>query len=127
MISLFDNYAKRDSKNVDGDYNDPHKVLASRFSSFMDERYSNLRKSEVEKYLAESREETKDLLFDVLRWWKDNSGKYKVSSLVARDVLAFPVSTVASESAFNTGGRILDPFRSSLSSKMVEMLICEQN
>jgi hypothetical protein len=35
------------------------------------------------------------------------------------DVLAVSVSTVAPKSAFSTGGRILDPFRSSLSSDMV--------
>ncbi|KAJ4797020.1 HAT dimerization [Rhynchospora pubera] len=37
------------------------------------------------------------------------------------------VSTVPSESAFSTGGRILDPFRSSLSPKTVEALVCGQN
>ena len=47
--------------------------------------------------------------------------------MVARDVLAIPVSTMASESAFSTGGRILDPFRSSLSPKVVEALGCTQN
>ena len=31
-------------------------------------------------------------------------------SKLARDVLVVPISTVASESAFSTGGRILDPF-----------------
>jgi hypothetical protein len=38
-----------------------------------------------------------------------------------------PVSTVASESAFSTGGRILDSFRSCLSPEMAEALICTQN
>jgi len=37
------------------------------------------------------------------------------------------VSTVASESAFSTGGRILDSFKSSSSPKTVEALICTQN
>ena len=37
-------------------------------------------------------------------------------SKMARDVLVAPVSMVASRLVFSTGGRILDPFRSSLSS-----------
>ena len=65
--------------------------------------------------------------FDILPWWKENQRKYRVLSQIARDVLAIQVSTVASESAFSTGGQILDPFRSSLSPKMVEALICTQN
>ncbi|KAH0996846.1 hypothetical protein GBA52_020710 [Prunus armeniaca] len=44
-----------------------------------------------------------------------------------KDVFAVPVSTVASESAFSTGGRIIDHFRSSLTPKMVEALTCGQN
>ena len=46
---------------------------------------------------------------------------------MARDVLAFPISTVASKSAFSTGGRVLDPFRSSLTPRIVEALICTQD
>jgi hypothetical protein len=48
--------------------------------------------------------------FDVLLWWKTNSSRYQVLSKMARDVLAVLVSTVAFESAFSTGGCILDPF-----------------
>ena len=42
-------------------------------------------------------------------------------------MLVVPVSTVASESAFSTGGHILDPFRSSLAPEMIQSLICTQN
>ena len=48
-------------------------------------------------------------------------------SKLARDVLVVPVFTVSSESAFSTRGRILDPFRSSLSSLMVQNLVCAQD
>ena len=46
---------------------------------------------------------------------------------MAQDLLAIPVSTVASESAFSTGGRILDSFWSSLSPRMVEAIICARD
>ena len=48
-------------------------------------------------------------------------------SKLARDVLDVPVSTVASESAFSTGGRIHDLFQSSLSPFMVQNLVCAQD
>ena len=43
-------------------------------------------------------------------------------SKVAKDVLAIPVSTVASKSAFSIGGHIVDP-----SPLMVQNLVCSQN
>ncbi|KAL8121396.1 hypothetical protein AgCh_018215 [Apium graveolens] len=38
-----------------------------------------------------------------------------------------PVSSVASEAAFSTGGRIIDAYRSSLSPKTAEALVCSQD
>ncbi|GJU35290.1 zinc finger BED domain-containing protein RICESLEEPER 2-like protein [Tanacetum coccineum] len=43
------------------------------------------------------------------------------------DVLAMPIFTVASESAFSTSGRVIDKFRSSLTPKTAEALICTQD
>nr|GEU50952.1 zinc finger BED domain-containing protein RICESLEEPER 2-like [Tanacetum cinerariifolium] len=60
-------------------------------------------------------------------WWKRRSPAFPVLSLVARDILAIPISTVASESTISTGGRALDSFRSSLSSETVQALICYQD
>ncbi|CAL9028463.1 unnamed protein product [Prunus brigantina] len=49
-------------------------------------------------------------------------------SVVAnQDVLSIPMTFVASESAFSTTGRVLDPFRSSLTPNIVEALVCTQD
>ena len=48
-------------------------------------------------------------------------------SKLARDVLDVPVSTVTSELAFSTRGRILDLFRNSLSPLRVQNLVCAQD
>ena len=55
-------------------------------------------------------EDPNDFKLDILGWWRCNATKYKILSKVAQHVLAIPVSTVVSEAAFSTGGRILDPF-----------------
>ena len=90
----------------------------SSFSRHFEEEENVDSKSEVDKYLEETIEKDEDD-FKILGWWKMNSSKYRILSQIARDVLAIPVSTVASESAFSTGGRVLDQFRSSLTPKLV--------
>nr|GEX10673.1 hypothetical protein [Tanacetum cinerariifolium] len=56
-----------------------------------------------------------------------NSLIFPILSSMARDLLAILVSTVAFESVFSTSGRVLDTFRSSLSDKSIESLICTQD
>ena len=58
-------------------------------------------KSELDRYLLKSSEDPDVEDFDILKWWKMNSSKYQVLSQIAHDVLAIPVSTVASESTFS--------------------------
>ena len=61
---------------------------------------------------------------DVLSWWKSVKNQYPVMSAIARDILAVPMSTVASESAFSAGRRVLDEKRSRMTGETVEMLLC---
>ncbi|KAL4010314.1 hypothetical protein IC575_030165 [Cucumis melo] len=82
--------------------------------------------SEIDIYLLEANVRTEGD-FDILQWWKMNSDRFEVLGQMARDILAIPVSTVASESAFSTGGRVVDSSRCSLALKTVEALICTQN
>ncbi|KAL8491821.1 hypothetical protein ACS0TY_023436 [Phlomoides rotata] len=83
-------------------------------------------KSEVEKYLNE---ETKgdESKFDTLAYWKGNSLRFPILSHITRDILVVPISTIASESTFSTGGRVLIAFRSSLTPKVVQSLVCGQD
>ncbi|KAL4315693.1 hypothetical protein AHAS_Ahas15G0210600 [Arachis hypogaea] len=83
-------------------------------------------KSELDRYLNEDCE-SDDKPLDILGWWKVNTNRFSVLANMARDILAIPVSTVASEYAFSMGGRIIDQYRSSLTPKIVEALVCTED
>nr|GEV30702.1 zinc finger BED domain-containing protein RICESLEEPER 2-like [Tanacetum cinerariifolium] len=88
-------------------------------------------KSELDRYLTEENEGDgtyfKSDNFTILGWWKKRSLAFIILSLVARDILVIPISTMASESTFSTGGRVLDSFRTSLTPQIVEALKCCQD
>jgi hypothetical protein len=78
---------------------------------------------ELQRYLEEGFHPcTPD--FDILQWWAVNSARYPILGNIARDVLAVPASSVASESAFSTCGRVITDHRTSLGHKTVEALMC---
>ena len=83
-------------------------------------------KSELDKYLADDTED-QETKFDILAWWGVNAARFPILAHLARDVLAIPISTVASEVAFSTSGRVLDDFRTSLTPFMLEALVCSQD
>ncbi|CAN0918922.1 Putative AC transposase [Linum grandiflorum] len=62
--------------------------------------------------------------FDIFMWWKINGPKYPILQEIARDILAVPITSVASESSFSSRGRLLDPNRSRLHESTVEALMC---
>ncbi|XP_058760052.1 zinc finger BED domain-containing protein RICESLEEPER 2-like [Vicia villosa] len=80
-------------------------------------------KSELQDYLDEGIYIPKSASFCALDWWRNNSMKYKTLSKMAADILAIPISTVASESIFSAGGRVIDEHRSMLNEESVEALI----
>ncbi|XP_052287364.1 zinc finger BED domain-containing protein DAYSLEEPER-like [Citrus sinensis] len=97
--------------------------MADEWALFRNENTQNTySKSELELYLEESTLPSISQ-FDILSWWKNNQGKYPILAKIARDFLAIPVSTVALESVFSTGGRHLSPHRSRLHPFTVEALV----
>jgi len=63
----------------------------------------------------------------VLDWWKVAGVRYPTLRRIAKDIYAIPITTVASESAFSTSGRVLSEDHSRLTSKMIEALMCSQD
>ena len=62
--------------------------------------------------------------FDILSWWKAHGARYPILARLARDVLAIPATTVASEFAFSFGGRMVHKYRTCLDPQIIEALIC---
>ncbi|XP_060675153.1 zinc finger BED domain-containing protein DAYSLEEPER-like [Ziziphus jujuba] len=92
----------------------------------VDELGANTQKSQLELYLEEPRMAT-EIELNVLDYWKANQFRYPEVASMARDLLSIPISTVASESAFSIGGRVLDQFRSSLKPSTVEEIVCTRD
>ena len=82
--------------------------------------------SELEKYLAEDSEDP-DKKIDILGWWKENSSRFPILANMARDILAIPISSVASEQAFSMSRKVITPNRASLKPKTIEALMCLQD
>ena len=80
------------------------KSYNNRFKQHLAGENSVESKSKWARYLLESFEDPNVEDFDILMWWKMNYFRYRVLSQIARDVLAIPISTVASEFAFSIGG-----------------------
>ncbi|XP_074278557.1 zinc finger BED domain-containing protein DAYSLEEPER-like [Silene latifolia] len=86
------------------------------------------RKSEVDDYLDEGcYVPHEDECFDALERWKDKCMKFRILYRLAVDILAVPITTVASETTFSAGSRVIDPYRASLSSDAVQMLLCTED
>jgi len=81
---------------------------------------------EVDRYLLEPRVIDATNIFDILKWWKENSERFPRLSVMAKWFLTIQASSVASESCFSTSGRIITPDRASLSPETLSVLmLCE--
>lgn len=83
-------------------------------------------KSDLDKYLEEPLfPRSGD--FNILNYWKLHTPRYPVLSMMARNILGIPMSKVSLDSVFDTGDRVLDQYRSSLSADTLQALVCTQD
>ena len=75
--------------------------------------------NELEKYALEDPGNVEN----ILEWWRDAASRYPKLSLVARKVLAVPVSSSASESVFSVAGRTITDLRSNLAPETLNSLL----
>ncbi|XP_042484653.1 beta-adaptin-like protein A [Macadamia integrifolia] len=69
-------------------------------------------KLQLDVYLDEPKTPFNDDIngFDVLSFWRSNWTRFLDVARMAHDVLAIPVSTVASKSSFSAGGHVIDKY-----------------
>lgn len=106
-----------------------YKRINQKYKKKLSETRVRNKRDELDIYLKEAVENPDLMLgveYDVLSFWKRNSTKFPVPPLIAKVVLALQVSYVASESAFSTSGRLLEPSRSCLTHYMLEVLMCTE-
>ncbi|CAI0464124.1 unnamed protein product [Linum tenue] len=94
----------------------------ARFDSMVQNvNFASTMKSELDIYLEEGLYvHTEESMFDIIGWWKEQRIRFKVLSRMACDIMAIPVTLVASEATFSAGGRVIDPQRASLGQETVE-------
>ncbi|KAJ4981512.1 hypothetical protein NE237_032349 [Protea cynaroides] len=120
LVRLFLVYKTMDANGIEAStpsfsYTGPAEL--EEFSTFdsamLIDRYG---KSQLDYYLEKPKLPFDDKYrqFDVLAYWRQNGSKYPDVARMAKDVLSIPVSTVASESTFSVGGRVIDKYRSKL-------------
>ncbi|XP_065853219.1 zinc finger BED domain-containing protein DAYSLEEPER-like isoform X2 [Euphorbia lathyris] len=130
LFEMFNEYEKMlqlQLKVVDKSNSASNKDIV--YKNFFMDSYKKRRldeKSELELYLDEpTQDDTDD--FDILEWWKCNSGKFPVLARMARDILAIPKSTARPDIAFNTGGGVLDEYRGDMNFEILQALVCAQD
>lgn len=103
--------------------------IVSSFESQLDDFFEYTKKAqtsqpdslqEVKQYLDEN---IVDKTTNVLEWWRLNKSRFPNLSAMARDILAIPATSVASEQMFSCAGRIIDDERTSLDPSTITALM----
>ncbi|CAH9099097.1 unnamed protein product [Cuscuta epithymum] len=136
ITQLFNEYAIGSSASLDQDPSAPGNLPSSSsvtrdrlrgFDKFLQETSQHLSMpSDLAKYLEEP-VFPRNYDFNILNWWKVHTPRYPILSMIARDVLGIPASTLGPELAFSNKVKMLDQHKSLLSADVREALVCGQD
>nr|GMD82569.1 zinc finger BED domain-containing protein DAYSLEEPER-like [Ipomoea batatas] len=102
--------------------------MIDEFVEYCNQDDEDIGKSALDVYLDEPQKDMKMYSdMDILNFWKENRHRFGELSYMACDILSIPITTVASESAFSTGGRVLNKYRNSMLPSNVQALLCARN
>ena len=102
--------------------------MMQEYVTYVSQNNSTIEKSQLDLYLEEPKLEPKYFSkLNVLQYWKDNKHRFSNLSRMACDILSIPITTVASESAFSIGARVLNKYRCCLLGDHVQALIYTRN
>ena len=96
------------------------------YESYIQSQRTNVERSRLDLYLEETPRKLNDEL-NILEFWSKSSMRYTELASMARDILAVPISSVASEQAFSMSRKVITPNRASLKPKTIEALMCLQD
>ena len=79
------------------------------YDIYLSHRSSQSEKTQLALYLNEASLDIRADI-DILEHWKKASDHFPILASMARDILAIPISTVAFESTFSIGKKLISPW-----------------
>uniref|UniRef100_K7KBU7 HAT C-terminal dimerisation domain-containing protein n=1 Tax=Glycine max TaxID=3847 RepID=K7KBU7_SOYBN len=111
LYTLYNEYVQMYSKETRSNVGLSQVDVMDEFIQFEDQDMSQVGKSQLDTYLEEANLSNKyHPNLDVLQYWKDNQAQFPDLSLLACVILSIQITTVASESAFSIGSRVLKKY-----------------
>ncbi|GKC52268.1 putative AC transposase [Tanacetum coccineum] len=101
-----------------------HEQTTRVFQNTMQPRYTHVSRSTLKRDAIKLWLAAKQEIIDSFGFWKENETMFPVLSHMAMDIISAQASSVASESAFSTSGRVLSIRRSRLTPASLEMCMC---